>query len=195
MKKHYLSFVLSILLIGIATLSIKSTTNKIYTNDFQGTLLEVQDFWEDVTGNKVDTDIRPTFDWSIYPNVLAYCMMQPGNKFISFNYSLINEYANNNPAFAFQVILHEYTHCQGSIGHIEMYGHFMNDGGAPWLTKDSIKIQFQDYVDYYNKFYGKYMREEEDLNATYALVIKKDNNGTITIKCPCKACIGLKEHG
>ena len=84
MKKYYLSFLLSILLIGIACLAVKGS-NKVYTNNFQGTLLEVQDFWEDTTGNKVDTDIRPTLDWSIYPNILAYCMMQPGNKFISFN--------------------------------------------------------------------------------------------------------------
>jgi hypothetical protein len=26
----------------------------------------------------------------------------------------------------------------------------------------------------------------------YALIIEKDANGTVTIKCPCRQCMGLK---
>ncbi len=195
MKKNYLSFVLFILLIGIATSTINSKKEKVYTNNFQGSLLEVQDFFKSIVGKKVKTPIRPTLDWSQHPNTLAYCWLQPGNEFISFNYSLINKYAKGNSDFVFQVILHEYTHCEGGIGHIEMQGHYMNDGGNPALTKDQIKEQFKHYLKYYREFYSNYMREEDDMNQVYALIIEKDANGNVTIKCPCKACIGLKEHG
>ena len=191
MNKLYISFVSAILALGIATSAI-NIKEKEYTNNFQGSLLEVQYYWADVLGKKPITPIRPTLDWRPYPNVLAFCWNQPGNKYISFNYALINQYAKEYPDVIFQVILHEYAHCEASIGHIEMFGHFMNDGGAPWLTVSQIKEQFKDYTKYYKKFYNKYFRKEEDLNGMYALIIEKDAKGNLIIKCPCKTCMGLK---
>lgn len=188
-----LSVPVTILFVGVLlfTFNIKKEVIKEPSN-FQEVLIETKTFWEKEVGNKVRTPIRPTLDWSIYPNVLAYCYQQPGNKFISFNYSLINEVGKGNMDFVFQVILHEYTHCEAGIGHIEMYGHFMNDGGAPFLNKEQVKEQFIDYVKYYRSFYNKLFREPEDLNNMYALIIQKDAEGNMVIKCPCKQCMGLK---
>lgn len=191
MNKLYISFVSVILAAGIIT-SVINIKEKEYKNNFEGTLTEVKDYWKDVTGKEPNTPIRPTLDWRPYPNTLAFCWMQPGNKYISFNYALINKYAKEYPDVIFQVILHEYAHCEASIGHIEMFGHFMNDGGAPWLNKDQVKDQFKDYVKYYKKFYNKYFREEEDLDNMYALMIQEDAEGNLIIKCPCKQCMGLK---
>ena len=191
MNKLYLSFVSIILAVGLITVVV-NIKEKEYTNNFNGTLLEVRDFWEETTGKKPKTPIKPTLNWKPFPNTLAFCWTQPGNEYISFNYQLINKYAKEYPDVIFQVILHEYTHCEAGIGHIEMFGHFMNDGGAPWLTKSKVKKQFKDYIKYYRSFYNNYFRKEEDLNNMYALIIEEDSQGNLIIKCPCKACAGIK---
>jgi hypothetical protein len=191
MNKLYLSFVSIILMVGIAT-SVINIKDKKYNNNFEGTLTEVKDYWKEVIGKEPNTPIVPTSNWSAYPNTLAFCWSSPDNKFISFNHLLINEYAKDYPEVIFQIILHEYVHCEANIGHVEMFGHFMNNGGAPWLNKDQVKDQFKDYIKYYKKFYNKYFREEEDLNNMYALILERDQNGKMVIKCPCKACAGIK---
>jgi hypothetical protein len=191
MNKLYLSFVSIILMVGIAT-SVINIKDKKYNNNFEGTLTEVKDYWKEVIGKEPNTPIMPTSNWSAYPNTLAFCWSSPDNKFISFNHLLINEYAKDYPEVIFQIILHEYVHCEANIGHVEMFGHFMNNGGAPWLNKDKVKDQFKDYIKYYKKFYNKYFREEEDLNNMYALILERDQNGKMVIKCPCKACAGIK---
>jgi hypothetical protein len=191
MNKFYLSFVSIILAVGLIT-AVINVKEKEYTDDFSGTLSEVRDFWLETTGKKPKTPIRPLLDWRPYPNVLAFCYTQPGNKYISFNYQLINKYAKIYPNVIFQVILHEYSHCEADIGHIEMSGHFMDAGGAPWLTKNEVKGQFKDYIKYYRFFYNKYFRKEEDINNMYALIIEEDSQGNLIIKCPCKTCTGIK---
>jgi hypothetical protein len=191
MNKLYISFVSAILALGIATSAI-NIKDKKYNNNFEGTLSEVKDYWKEVIGKEPNTPIMSTSNWNAYPNTLAFCWTQPGNKFISFNHNLINEYAKEYPEVIFQIILHEYTHCEANIGHVEMFGHFMNNGGAPWLNKDQVKEQFKDYVKYYKKFYNKLFREEEDLNTMYALILERDKDGKMVIKCPCKSCAGIK---
>ena len=188
-----LSIPVTMLFVGVMllTINIKQEVIKEPSN-FAEVLTEVKAFWEEETGNKVKTPIRPELNWERYEGVLAYCYQQPGNKFLAFNYALINEYGKGNMDFVFQVILHEYTHCEASIGHVEMYGHYMNNGGAPFLTKEQVKEQFIDYVKYYRTFYDKLFRVEEDATNMYALMIEKDANGNVTIKCPCKQCMGLK---
>lgn len=191
MNKLYISFVSAILAVGIVT-SVINIKDKKYENNFQGSLSEVKDYWKQVIGKEPVTPIKPTLDWRSYPNTLAFCWTQPGNKYISFNHSLIDQYAKEFPEVIFQIILHEYTHCEANIGHIEMYGHFMDNGGAPWISKDEVKEQFKDYVKYYKKFYNKLFREEEDLNTMYALILERDKDGKMVIKCPCKSCAGIK---
>ena len=191
MNKLYLSFVSIILMVGIAT-SVINIKDKKYNNNFEGTLTEVKDYWKEVIGKEPITPIKPTSNWRAYPNTLAFCWTQPGNKYISFNYQLINKYAKEYPEVVFQIILHEYTHCEANIGHVEMFGHFMNNGGAPWLNKDQVKDQFESYVKYYKDFYNKYFREEDDLNNMYALILERNENGEMVIKCPCKSCAGIK---
>ena len=98
---------------------------------------EVKDFFKSQVGESVKTPIKDTFDWkynSSLKGVLAYCYLAPNNTFITFNYDLIKETSKGNMDFVYQVILHEYVHCEGRVGHMQMWGHFMNDGGAPWLT-------------------------------------------------------------
>ena len=187
-----LSIPVTILFVGVMllTFNIKQEVIK-EPSSFIEVLSEVKTFWKNETGKDVTTPIKPELNWEKYPGTLAYCYQQYGNKHISFNYNLINKHSKNNMDFVFQVILHEYTHCEGSVGHIEMFGHYMNNGGSPLLTKEQIKIQFIDYLKYYRTFYNKLFRVEEDLNGMYALIIKKDANGKITIKCPCRQCMGL----
>lgn len=194
MNKYIISFVSAILFV----LMITSYKEKQYTNDFAGSLEESTDYWLDVIGKEPTTPIRDIgnrwkTDYSLR-NVLAYCMLRPQDKYITFNHDLINQMVNEtgNADLVFQVIMHEYTHCEAQIGHLQMYGHFMNDGGAPWLDKNEVKDQFKDYVDYYRNFYSKHFREEQDLNTLYALTIEKDAEGNVVIKCPCSECTGLR---
>lgn len=192
MKKLSLMLVPFILFGGI----ILSTFNKPQVNEvktFGESIEEVQNFFEDVVGRPVNTPIISTLNWHTDPrlsNILAYCWLQPGNKYITFNYGLIQQVVKEtgNSDLIFQVILHEYTHCEANMGHVQMYGHFMNDGGAPWLNKKDVKNQFKQFVKYYFKFYRNYFREEEDLTNMYALTIERDANGKIKTKCTCNMC-------
>ena len=201
--KNYLValFVLVILLIGTSM----STAKKVATDPFIGppTFIqvfeeqhqEVREFWKEQTGEYPDTPIQDFVMGAAGPGegVLAYCWLEPGKEYIAWNYDLIESVAAGNKDFLFQVAIHEYSHCQGRIGHIEMYGHFMNNGGHPELTKDEVKEQFIDYAKYYNEFYRKlFAKPEDDLNALYALTIETDANGQVKITCPCKACAGLR---
>ena len=180
-ERLLISIPLSIFFFGIILSTLQPAKLVKKSENFNEVHIEVKKFFKEVIGFDVKTPTRPTLDWTVYPNVLAYCYQQPGNKFISFNYSLINEVGQGNMEFVFQVILHEYTHCEASIGHIEMYGHFMNDGGAPFLTEKQVKEQFVDYVKYYRTFYDKLFPKEEDVTDMYALQIERNKDGTLIL--------------
>ena len=80
--------------------------------------------------------------------------------------------------------------CEGNVGHIQMPGHFQNDGGNPFLTKAEVKEQFKGFLKYYRQFYRIFGREETDLNAMYALTIQEDAEGNLKTSCPCTQCTG-----
>ena len=76
---------------------------------------EVKDFYKKEVGYDVRTPIKDIGEQTwLYrqdlKGVLAYCWIQPGQEYITFNHNLINKYAKDNMDFVFQVILHEYTH-------------------------------------------------------------------------------------
>ena len=183
-----------ILVFGTAIIT-KNNIKKEPTN-FEETLTEVQQFWKSQVGVVPRTPIKETRSdiWKYrrdLQGVLAYCWTEQGNEYITFNHDLINLYADGNMDFVFQVIIHEYTHCEAHIGHIEMGGHYMNNGGYPPLTKEEVKDQFKDFRKYYNMFYTKFWRDEKDLNDMYALIIERDSNGKIKTKCSCSLCTGV----
>ena len=196
MNKFVLGFVGSIFALGV--ICSVCIHKEIYEpKTFKEKLVEVQDFFEEAVGEKVSTPVKETYEWfSDYrlKNVLAYCWLEKNNKFITFNHSLIAKFEKkvNNKDILFQIILHEYTHCEGAIGHIEMYGHFMNDGGSPWLSKNQVKDQFKHYLKYYRQFYKNLGREEEDLGRAHALTISIDKDGNIRTQCTCSSCLGLE---
>ena len=183
------------LILIFGTPILLNATKKTEPTNFEETLEEVREFWKDEVGRLPVTPIKETRSdiWKYrrdLQGVLAYCWTDPNNKYITFNHDLINITAQGNMDLVFQVILHEYTHCEANIGHLQMGGHFMNDGGYPYLTKEEVKTQFTDFRHYYNKFYTKFWRDERDLDDMYALIIERDANGKLKTKCNCTLCAG-----
>lgn len=198
-KNKFIGIIIGLLfVVGVFTLAPSLKPVDPGPKTFEEIHQEVKDFYKKEVGFDVRTPVRETYDWNFnqqLSGVLAYCWLAPDNKFITFNHELIQQTAKGNMDFVFQVILHEYTHCEGNVGHIQMPGHFQNDGGNPELTKAQVKEQFKDFLTYYRKFYRKLQdfdfREEDDLNAIYALTIETDANGKIKLKCPCSTCSGI----
>ena len=190
-------FVGLILLIGTAMSIEPKQKDNLMT--FDAVLSEVQTFYNKEVGYPVRTPIKE-FDYDVWGMeqsnaILAYCYLDPNNKYIAFNHPVIERALErgNNPDFVFQIIMHEYVHCEGNVGHIEMFGHFMNDGGYPALSKEEVKDQFKDYLKYYRNFYNKFeprFKEEEDLNKVHALTISVDADGNIKTSCTCSQCTG-----
>ena len=132
---------------------------------FQAEYKEVHQFYLETVGGKITTQTVEILDWDKNSSVLAYCRPSYDNlypKYITFNHKLINELYGNNPDVMFQIILHEYVHCEGGIGHIQMPNHFMNDGGNNKLTKAETKKQFVDFLEYYRKFYNYQPKVKKD---------------------------------
>ena len=180
-ERLLISIPLSIFFFGIILSTLQPAKLVKKPQNFNEVHTEVKKFFKEEVGFDVKTPTRPTLDWTIYPNVLAYCYQGQGNKFISFNYSFINEVGQGNMEFVFQVILHEYTHCEASVGHIEMYGHFMNDGGAMFLKEKQVRVQFINFVKYYRSFYNELFQEPSMEDSMYALTIERDDNGTLIL--------------
>lgn len=202
MRIRYLySILILFLIIGSALLSNKEVKPKEMT--FENILSDAQSFYKNQVGNLPNTPIRDIgSEWYLNPglkHVLAYCMLTPGDKYITFNHGLINQMVKEtgNKDLVFQVILHEYTHCEGHIGHIQMYGHYMNDGGSPWLYENEVKDQFKSFLKFYRKHYRTLrtdqIKPEDDLDLYYALMIEKDANGNIRSKCTCSTCLGIEK--
>ena len=123
-------------------------------------LKEVKEFYKANVGFDIKTQIVKILEWDPNSSVVAYCRPSNGDfpKYVSFNHNLIKRITTNNPDMVFQIILHEFVHCEGGIGHIQMQGHFMNDGGNPALSKEETKKQFINYLEYYRLFYSNLKR-------------------------------------
>lgn len=198
--RYIFSVLILFLIIGSALLT--NVKDKPKQQTFEEILLDTQLWYKKQVGNLPNTPIRDIGDewkWNTsLKNILAYCMLQSGNKYITFNHDLINEMVREtgNKDLVFQVIIHEYTHCEGNIGHIQMYGHYMNDGGSPWLYQNEVKKQFKSFLKFYRKHYRTLrtdqLKPEDDLDLYYALKIKKDANGNLSTSCTCNICLGIK---
>ena len=133
----------------------ETTDTRLADDHFNNMLKQVREFYKAVVGFDVKTQVVEILIWDPNSSILAYCRPSNGDypKYLAFNHNLIKQVTRDNLDMVFQVILHEYTHCEGGIAHIQMQGHFMNDGGNPDLSIAETKVQFIDFLQYYRKFY------------------------------------------
>jgi len=112
----------------------------LYMTEFDKQMEDVRAFFKEVTGKDVKTQVSNIENFPDTSGVVAYCMPTTRDTpaFLAFNHKLLSTMQDD----IFQVILHEYVHCEYKIGHIQIGGSFMNDGGNPGLTKEQVKKQF-----------------------------------------------------
>ncbi len=120
---------------------------ELYMAEFNKQMKAVRSFFKEVTGRDTRTQVSNIQNYPESSQVVAFCM--PANRdtpsFLSFNHKLLQTMQDD----IFQVILHEFTHCEYGIGHLQIGGSFMNDGGNPGLTIEQVKKQFV----LFHKFY------------------------------------------
>jgi len=111
-----------------------------YKQEFNKTLEEVRAYFKEVTGRDTTTQISNINNFPATSQIIAYCMPNTRDtpSFLAFNHTLLK----TMPEDMFQIILHEFVHCEYRIGHIQVGGSFMNDSGNQGLSVEKVKKQF-----------------------------------------------------
>ena len=119
----------------------------LYMAEFDKQMAEVRLFFKEVTGQDTSTQVSDVRNFPNTSQVVAYCMPTTRDtpSFLAFNHKLLQ----TMPEDIFQVILHEFTHCEYGIGHLQIGGSFMNDGGNPSLPIEKVKKQFVIFHKFY----------------------------------------------
>lgn len=141
MKKILLTVLLTLFTFNVNA-QTEQQKNYKYNLKLSNSLKEVRAFYKEVTGTDITVQVVNIKEFPDSSQVVAFC--QPGNEhipdYVSFNQKLLSQMSDD---LFFQVILHEFVHCEYKIGHLQMNNFFMNDGGAPSLTKEQVKAQFR----------------------------------------------------
>ena len=153
MRTIYGIIIFTIIFVFIALVGSANANTALKGPNFDKIQLEVKELFKEVTGQSIRTQTVDIGIWDPYSSIVAYCRPGDGNypTYITFNHFLLNKF---NPEVQFQVVLHEYIHCEFRIGHLQIANHFMNDGGNPALTKAQTIEQFKKLKDFMFDFWN-----------------------------------------